>query len=216
MSSESHERPIVISMGLPKTGTTSVAVALQQQLRLRVAHNRGDVLAHCDALVNTMEDAFAELHSKHPSARWIITYSDNASAWLVSVREHIKHDFHERRIPYADKRHLQCRMYGCAMGLEEGVHAPLFPLDATTGWIRPSHEPNLLAAYHRYYSRLFAFFTSRQFAIVDVRSNRYDHLARIHPNLTAPFPPVNNRQHRGRGSLHQCTAGRIKAPVRRA
>eukprot|EP00966_Prymnesium_polylepis_P100912 2337067-Prymnesium_polylepis.1 len=50
--------PHVIAMGLPKTGTTSVAGALSK-LGYQISHHEGDQLRFgkgCNAILNTLED----------------------------------------------------------------------------------------------------------------------------------------------------------------
>ena len=82
----------IINMGLSKTGTTAVATALKQ-LGLRVSHGVGDQIyhtqGHCDAISNTLEDSYEMLDKRHPTARWIITYSANETAWLSSLQGHL-------------------------------------------------------------------------------------------------------------------------------
>ena len=191
---------MVIGMGLPKTGTTSTANALVIQLGLRVAHNQGDMLSpRCDCIINTLEWGFMQLDKKHPNARWILTYSQNATAWLESVKEHM---LWRRAYWVREKRptFLPCIFFGCYMGLPQhysGSADVAFPIDNSTGWLRADKELELFAAYERYYGRLFTHFRSVKYALVDVRQGSYHNLFHVHPNLTAPFPMSNTRSDRG-------------------
>ena len=201
----------IIGMGLPKTGTTACANALQA-LGLSIGHNEGDILDRCDAIFNTLEDKFEDLDRKYPVARWIITYSENASAWMDSVRGHLQDEFraqqthsHSRRVPPRHS-HLPCHFFGCAIGLPRSDPQTAFTMNASTGWIGQHQEDGLIAAYQQYYGSLFTYFRARPYALVDVRAGRYSHLDHIDTRLTAPFNMINSRSARGRGALKRCRA----------
>ena len=88
----------IISMGLPKTGTTATASALELA-GLQVSHNNGDTLARgCDVIINTWEDKYDRLHETHSRARWIVTLSADVDAWAQSVSMHWGRKFNESRL----------------------------------------------------------------------------------------------------------------------
>ena len=75
----------IIGMGLSKTGTTATVLALEK-VGLRVAHDRGDQIGgQCQAILNTLEDAYECLDRAYPTASWVITYTANASLWVASL-----------------------------------------------------------------------------------------------------------------------------------
>lgn len=133
----------------------------------------------------------------HPNAKWLITYSDNASQWVDSVQAHV-----QAQAPTKHERVLGCHMYGCEKGLADGVRKT-FVFNATAlaagrgAWIPKGAERELLAAYRLYYERLFKYLESRSYAMVDVRADRYVNLSSIHPALRGPFRPRNTRKSRG-------------------
>ena len=193
----------IISMGLPKTGTTATAVALQDQLGLKVAHNMGDKLlldgnSSCNAIINTLESHYDDLYYKHPNAKWIVTYTSNVTQWMDSVRVH-------NRIQR--RKHIPCNFYGCDKG-RLGGPTTTSAQEETKQQIRKQKQSEkvpidddlmLKELYDRYYVGLFAFLESKQvpYAYVDVRANTYRNLEWIHPNLQSPFEPKNTRNNRG-------------------
>ena len=195
----------IISMGLGKTGTTATANALFS-VGYRVAHNQGDRLSlSCHVIINTMESEFEALDRHHPRAKWILTYSENAKSWLASVNSHIG-----RYNCRAEERNctvLLCRFYGCDIGLPPGANGARTHIrlaNVTRGdsrakvlRVNPEDETALLAAYRRYYARLFRYFAWRPYALVDVRAGKYVNLPFIHSNLTAPFSPYNTKARPG-------------------
>ena len=77
----------VICMGLSKTGTVSVSFALSH-IGLHVAHNLGDRLSStCDVIINTLEDNYDHLYTKHPDATWLVTYNKNDTNVLSKLEE---------------------------------------------------------------------------------------------------------------------------------
>ena len=192
----------IISMGLPKTGTTATAHALNG-VGYHVAHNQGDRLSSkCNGIANTMEEFFEALDHKHQRAKWIITYSRNASSWLDSVNNHVgRYQYPNCGPKTRTCTVLACQFYGCSIGLPNGsddsspirlVKRDLYGASETMR-IHPEDETILLQRYERYYKTLFRYFQGRPYALVDVRSHRYVNLNYIHPNLTAPFPAYNAR-----------------------
>mmetsp|Transcript_18410 Transcript_18410/g.39565 ORF Transcript_18410/g.39565 Transcript_18410/m.39565 type:complete len:174 (+) Transcript_18410:65-586(+) len=77
----------VIIMGLPKTGTTSLANAFQA-LGYNVSHGMGDTLVtssgRCNVIVECMVHQYKELDKNHPNATWVISYSKNVTQWVDS------------------------------------------------------------------------------------------------------------------------------------
>jgi hypothetical protein len=178
----------IVGMGLPKTGTTSTAVALQNA-GMHVAHNQGDRLSKkCNVIINTMEDQYETLAVKHPNASWIVTWTWNATAWYESVQKHVRH---VKKITQHDDVALPCNFYGCEKGLPEGDRDVVMLSD---------HE-RAIRAYHLYYSRLFAFLAkhkSGKFALVDVRSGIYSGLYEMTClKLKTPFEARNTADNRG-------------------
>lgn len=188
----------VIAMGLPKTGTTATAVALQK-LGLRVSHDNGDVLyadangsPTCNVLSNTLENKYHVLHESYPQALWMVTYSRDVKAWFNSVQAHNKHKWEKYKIR---RRYLPCHFYGC----EKGSNHTLFQLTETNE-VLPNETDLVMAAYKNYYAGLFSYLQRHNisYAHVDVRANVYRRVQEIiHPDLTTPFASKNTRHHRG-------------------
>ena len=207
----------IISMGLPKTGTTATANALVH-VGLKVAHNQGDMLdKNCDVIINTLESKYEKLDRQHPGAKWIITYSANASAWVDSVNGHVgryrctvksvntsetgnatRDALPGRRLNECANQ-LACHFYGCEMGLPPNVlsAAPIRIVSGTPLSILSADKPALLARYKQYYQRLFSHFLGRQYALVDVRAHKYTGLSYIHEDLKGPFHDANSAEHPG-------------------
>lgn len=196
----------IILMGLPKTGTTAAAQALVS-LGFRVAHNQGDVLGPtCDAIGNTLEDKYVALDGQHPRAAWILTVSANTTAWLDSVRSHVQrvantresHGAQHRRPPKRDG-YLDCRFFGCALGLPrrgpramggDGRAMDHIRIDQATRTVDSRDIEKLRAAMVRYQTGLLAYFRAREdTAIVDVRAGTYVGLDRVLSGRLVPLAP---------------------------
>lgn len=199
----------IIVMGLPKTGTTSVAQALQA-LGYKVSHNQGDTLAngHCNVIANTLEMEYEQLSLKYPAATWIVTYSANATAWMESFAYH--YSYHQKKFSLNKIRKVHDQFRIDTSILDD------FPADqrdsVETGYRFLWHHRDVyLAFYEQYYARLVDYLTSRHLPqgddnipIVDVRAGSgYDVLAAVTRNGTRPvnarmpFPHANSKYHKG-------------------
>jgi hypothetical protein len=203
---QDEENSQIIIMGLPKSGTTAAATALKHA-GFRVAHHQGDRLGpQCDVLANTMEDGFRDLHALHPSASWMVLRSDNTSAWLDSVANHVAQPKNKRQCTKHTVKpglscwrgdtvgsiEVGCTFYGCSEGMPEG--------DRKTLHVQLHETERILKAHDTYYARLTKFLESvgKSYAVVDVRNGVYRSVHElISPNITIPFAAVNTRHHRG-------------------
>ena len=182
-------------MGLSKTGTTATAIALEH-VGLRAAHDQGDQLGGaCQAIVNTLEDAYECLGRAYPNASWLVTHTASTSAWVASVQSHLARSPYERRI--GNTTYLSCRLFGCRAALPPTTSQDprtSIRVDPLTHRVMLDDVPKLGALYESYYARLFSYLSRRgtAYALVDVRANRYDRVRTlIHPNITIPFPAKN-------------------------
>lgn len=178
-------------MGLPKTGTTATVAALQK-VGLGVMQNKGDAIyhskiKHCDAIANTMEDSYDLLDKRHPSAKWIITYSENSTAWLESVRLHLRALWGPSEID------VWGQYFGCYFGLPLSFNGdPNRVFRASPlGFFLSNDTSTLLEAYHLYYARLFTYMRGRDYALVDVRATQYHRVHMIDPRIATPFDVKN-------------------------
>ncbi|KAL7553505.1 hypothetical protein ACHAWF_016788, partial [Thalassiosira exigua] len=196
----------IIVMGAPGTGTTSVASALVD-LGYRVSHNHGDTLksGKCNAIANTMESRYRQLHHEHPGATWIVTHSSNVSAWFDSVSFHIAYHGKGRKL-------LGSRIYDLHERLQMNtdiLHS--FPADSTTTRkatfeFMVEHRDAYLGAYKSYYENLFRFLSEKRprhqssVPVVDVRAgDGFNKLVDVTRNGTqlvdtsVPFPHINTK-----------------------
>ncbi|KAL7553858.1 hypothetical protein ACHAWF_017191 [Thalassiosira exigua] len=198
----------VIVMGVPKTGTTSVALALAA-LGYRVSHNQGDTLksGKCNAIANTMESQYHHLYHEHPGATWIITHSSNISAWFDSMSYHIA--YHGR------SKDMGRQIYDMHDRLQMNtdiLHS--FPVNSATRnatfEFMVEHRDVYTKGYERYYKNLFAFLSENSprhqsaVPIIDVRAgdgfNKLVHVTRngTRPvDASMPFPHANRKYNPG-------------------
>ena len=185
-----------ISMGLSKTGTTSLSFFLRT-LGLNVAQNKGDGLAKgYHAITNAIEWAYPSLDHLYPCATWILTHSKNRTAWLASLQDHLAR--------VGPTQHgllsgfLHCGVFGCGKGLPtnfSGDERKYIEVSKETYQVTEQHVPLLLEAYDLYYERLFQYFSGRAYVFIDIRENVYQNLDLIAPNIGTPFPAYNTRQY---------------------
>ena len=154
--------------------------------------------------------AVQSLDRTYPTAKWLVTYSEDALQWLDSVNAHYA------RMPCPPHGRLECRFYGCNMGLcppstcSGRQSSPTLPRsircipvkDNTTragthGSLSADELPALLRYYRTYYEGLFQYLRGRRYALVDVRAGRYDNLSFINDRLKGPFPAKNTRANPG-------------------
>lgn len=214
-------------MGLPKTGTTSTAQALQA-LGYHVSHNQGDTLPvtnngktnsknsqSCNVIANTHELQYRTLHQRHPTATWIVTYSENVTAWIDSFAYHFS--FHQKHYSLTKLKRAH-QQFGLSRkdnknkengGDNDDEFQTLvkqdYPAgrehDATAGYeFMLRHADFYERFYQKYYDDLFAFLhenivmteTHQQstIPIVDVRAGSgYETLAAVTLNGTQPVNP---------------------------
>ena len=201
----------IIVMGLPKTGTTSVAQALSH-LGYKVSHNQGDTLnnGRCNVIANTLEFQYPELYEKYPNATWVLTYTANTSAWFDSFAYHII--YHQPQNYKKSHRHWIQKIHRM-------FHIPdTFTSDLDLGANSTeahhfvlSHAENYMKYYERYYKNLFRFFmqkrspTSARIPLIDVRNgDGYEKLKDVVLNGTqvidrkhAAFPHANSKNNVG-------------------
>lgn len=202
----------IIVMGLPKTGTTSVAVALKA-LGYNVSHNQGDTLStgRCNVIANTMELQYPQLRSRYPRATWIVTYASNASAWFDSFAYHVC--FHGGGGEGCDRKRVE---YFHSKFDIDGTIFEDFPENGTRENVWSfllDHRGTYVAFYERYYLGLFRFLlddrqrpasSQTSVPVVDVRAGGgYEALAPVTLNgtepvdATLPFPHANSRDRVG-------------------
>jgi len=193
----------IIVMGLPKTGTTSLAQAFRA-LGYNVSHNMGDTLGRCKVIANTMEYQYKQLDRKHPEATWVITYAKNATQWVDSWITHLSQQNHKFGViaQTHEKLHMNRSLF--LMGFPDGEY-PVRTQRATRTFME-KHAQDYEAHYQKYYRELFDYFGDRMqyMPIVDVRAgDGYDKLfsiARNHSDVITPgvpFPHANSRDKRG-------------------
>ena len=80
----------IISPGLPKTGTTTLADSLHL-LGFNMLHGEGNFVYNtwCDGITNGLEHQYEKLYKDFPIATWIVTYSRNVSLWVKSLSKHL-------------------------------------------------------------------------------------------------------------------------------
>lgn len=200
----------IIGMGLPKTGTTATAHALLK-LGFGVTHNSGDKLGQsCNVILNTLENQYKELDRKYPTARWLITYSANVTEWMNSWTQHQARKMKSRGLQSRSSCNglKWCNTTNTCASLKIAVgHDNLFK-DCRHSWpcvMTPGERALLACEYTAYYDQLFQYFEGRQYALIDVRQNRYVNLPYIHAHLEAPFSAKNTKDSPGDWSqLNQC------------
>lgn len=188
-------------------------------LGYRVGHNQGDLLGPtCDAIANTLEDHYVALDQQHPRSAWILTVSANTTAWLDSVRSHVQRVANARDSrgtrwrPPKHEAYLDCRFFGCALGLprrprameaadrgrrKESRAKEYIRIDAATRTVDSRDMEKLRVAMVQYQTGLLAYFRGRA-AIVDVRAKYYVGLDRVVGLAPlAPFAPANLRSSPG-------------------
>ena len=193
-TSSSSSCPLIV-IGLPKTGTSSIAEAIER-LGFNMMHNApsADALSWpgCDGLANAAEHEYEEMHRRYPCATWIVAYSSNRSQWLGSLNHQLAKNSRRRgwTCPAAQ------RIFGDGNPIAAEVKA-------TTG-ITPPSGCAFDAAYHgafhkAYYRRLFGFFSSVSLPhrLLDVRKGHgWRELGPIRGRCPAPatrFPSANSR-----------------------
>lgn len=192
----------VISIGLPKTGTTSTGWALVGA-GLRVAKGQGDIFSKtCQAIICCVE-SYEELTHKWPGAQWVVTYGSNFTSWASSIRRY----YTTINKLFVGATHMPCMIFACEMGLDAELRlelsrrnvsvGQLIPLDAHTHWLRAEHRPLLERAYRTYYARLFTWLDSHsiRYAVVDVRANKYTGIHHFGLNISTPFGTFNAMDH---------------------
>jgi hypothetical protein len=208
----------IIVMGLPKTGTTSVAYALAA-LGYNVSHDTGDTLSsgRCNVIINTHETLYKHLDKKYPNATWFFTYSQNASQWFDSFQYHFA--YHPTPLGSSLARMQKCnRKFQWNLTQwqwndfpsqnklsSEGIGA-----QATYDFFG-RHKEFFLNYYGSYYHDLFQLFEGRDVPIVDVRAgDGYNQLASVTLNGTQPtnpsvdFPNTNKKYNPGVSNLLRC------------
>ena len=199
-------------MGLPKTGTSSVAEAVER-LGFNMHHYAPSVAPlawlGCDGLANAAEHEYASLHATYPCATWIVTHSANVSAWGASLKRQITKNLH------ANSKAWRCpaieRIFGnhtdVTQALAHASHGALAPP------IGCRFEHAFFAAFYaEYYRRLFAFFDARRvtYRVVDVRKgdNSWRALGPIRGRCPvapdAPFPMANSRAAKTSDYIGRC------------
>ena len=195
--------PIIV-MGLPKTGTSSAAEAIER-LGYDMVHYAPSAAPlgwpGCDGLANAAEHDYEELHARYPCADWVVTHSSNVTAWLGSLRTQLKKNY------LANGRTWRCpateRIFGSHTDVARAVHAK-HGLSPPGGC---KFDAEYFAAFYReYYRRLFAFFTQRgnagngtkPYRLVDARrGDGWRELAPIRGRCPAtpdaPYPMANSR-----------------------
>jgi len=170
-SNPSNRSTKLIVMGLPKTGTTSVARALLD-LNLSVAHNQGDQLPFCDAIANTLENKYEHLAKMYPFALWVVTYAA-FDDWFSSALLHEE----STGCRWPSSLRALCGSTD-ALWIERTISANtgLSPPQPASAEFRANcstsmraSRPYLREAHRLYYTRLRYFLSHRHHAWVDVR-----------------------------------------------
>lgn len=192
--------PIIV-VGLPKTGTTSAAAALEL-LGFHTHHNTGSAAIFqwpdCSALANAMEHRYADLHAsyRHCNITWIVTERKNVTSWVMSTRTHLQ---------WLAAHGSSCVGHRTIFGNQAIVDAitndPLHNMSRPTD--RCEWEPTYLHAFYvLYYEKVHAYFkengiTNYSVLAVDAqatRGNGWQQLGPIRGRCPTPgleFPHTN-------------------------
>ena len=188
----------IISPGLPKTGTTTLADSLHL-LGLNLQHGVGNSFVNnwCDGVTNGLEHEYESLHRLFPTAKWIVTYSKNITLWAISLKKHLAYFTPITGCKGNKKIFSEPSIINALAAKGLTMPTNLKGLTTFTNFCNFSDGKFYKAFYNEYYRRLFTWLntTGVRYLIFDVRNNiSWNDLAEVVlrcPNNNTAFPHSN-------------------------
>lgn len=154
----------VFGIGLPKTGTTTLAVMLrqlgynhapyEQNLIQSVADGDREAMWRCVEAYQSFEDwpwpaVYAEVDDRIPDALFVLTLRRDSQVWLSSAQRHGKLNI----------EHYGRSKKGPARQLQESLWGPISPLN---------HPEEFLAIYDAHRAQVHAHFAGRSDKLIEL------------------------------------------------